>query len=161
MAKPNNTEEKTIQETKNNKKDFIFAVGRRRESIARVRLYPDVKDTVQWGEISLKKGDIFVNQKPIGEYFSSKVDQAVYKEPLRVTNALNRYVLTILVEGGGKSGQLGAMVHGIARALEKADEKHRAILKKKGYLTRDSRIRERRKVGTGGKARRKRQSPKR
>lgn len=156
----NKTEEK-ITKTNNSRKDFIFAVGRRREAVARIRLYPTVKDVLQWGEITLKKGDILVNQKPIDQYFTNKVDQIIYKEPLRVTNALNRYVLTVLVEGGGKSGQLGAVVHGIARALEKADEKYRSILKKRGYLTRDARVRERRKVGTGGKARREKQSPKR
>ena len=155
-TKPNITQEKKVT-----KKDLIFAVGRRRESVARVRLYSIIKDEMQWGEISLKKGDIIVNQKPIDQYFSSKVDQSVYREPLRVTNALNRYALTVLVRGGGKSGQLAAVVHGIARVLEKADGKYRSILKKRGYLTRDARVRERRKVGTGGKARRAKQSPKR
>lgn len=83
-------------------------------------------------------------------------------EPFRATNTIGKYSLTIKVEGGGKSGQLEAVVHGISRALQLLDkEKFRPILKKKGFLTRDARVRERRKVGTGGKARRKKQSPKR
>ena len=75
---------------------------------------------------------------------------------------MGKYYVTVKVVGGGKKGQLGATVHGIARALAKLDaDTLRAPLKKAGLLTRDSRVRERRKVGTGGKARRKKQSPKR
>lgn len=159
--KQTNTEEK-VAKARNNQQDYITAVGRRREAVARVRLYSVVKDTFKWGEVPFKKGDILVNQKPIDQYFTNKVDQIIYKEPLRVTNAFNRYAFTILVTGGGKSGQLNAVVHGIARALVKADKaKYRPILKKRGFLTRDARVRERRKVGTGGKARREKQSPKR
>lgn len=153
-------EEKT-NKSKNNKKSYISSVGRRREAIARVRLYPTYNESLSWGEISLKKGDILVNQKPVEEYFSGAADKAAYREPLRVTNTLNRYTFTIKVTGGGKAGQLDAVINGLARALQKADEKFRPILKKKGYLTRDARVRERRKVGTGGKARREKQSPKR
>lgn len=143
------------------KKSYIYAVGRRREAVARVRLYGDIKTGVVWGDNIIKKGEIYVNNKPIDNYFSSETQQIIYKEPLKVTNALNRYAITIKVAGGGNSGQLDAVVHGIARALDKADPTYRPILKKKGFLTRDARIRQRRKAGMGGKARRKRQSPKR
>lgn len=154
--------EEKVTKVKNNKKEYIVAVGRRREAVARVRLYPDLKEDMLWGETPVKKGEIFVNKKPIEQYFSLPSEQVSYKEPLRVTNTLNKYTMTIIVNGGGQSGQLGAVIHGISRVLIKVDsEKFRPILKKKGFLTRDSRTRERRKVGTGGKARRAKQSPKR
>lgn len=161
MTKQDIKEEK-VTKTRNNKKDYITAVGRRRTAVARVRLYPGVTEGLIWEDLPLKKGDIIVNKKPIEEYFNTNIAKLLYKEPLRITNTLNRYTFTIKVIGGGKSGQLGAVILGIARALEQADkDKFRPILKKKGFLTRDSRIRERRKVGTGGKARREKQSPKR
>lgn len=157
---------KQTQETKNSKsnkmsKDYIFAVGRRREAVARVRLYEALRDGFSWGT-EIKKGDIIVNQKPIREYFPGDVNRFRYTEPLRVANAQNKYTITISVDGGGPSGQLDAVVAGLANALAKADnETFRPILKAKGFLTRDARVRERRKVGTGGKARRAKQSPKR
>lgn len=145
---------------KQTKQDFVFAVGKRREARARVRLYEDVKKYPA-GEEKIQKGDIFINKKKIGEYFSDKISQAVYNEPFRITNTAGKYVLSIVTSGGGKSGQLGAIVHGVSRALSKVDAKNRAILKKAGFLTRDPRTRQRRKVGMGGKSRRKKQSPKR
>jgi len=141
-------------------RDYIFAVGKRREARARVRLYEDIKKYPA-GEEKIHKGDIFVNNKKIGEVYSDKVSQVIYNEPLKVTNNLEKYVLSIRTSGGGKTGQLDAIVHGVSRVLSKLDAKNRAILKKGGFLTRDARTRERRKVGMGGKARRKRQSPKR
>ncbi len=155
--------EKTEITKKNTtKKDFIFAVGRRKEAVARVRLYENLRDGINWNGVEVKKGDIIVNGKPIAEYFPGEVNRFRYTEPIRVVNAQNKYTFTIKVEGGGKSGQLDAVIAGIANALAKADEEHyRPILKEKGFLTRDARVRERRKVGTGGKARRKKQSPKR
>ena len=153
-------EEKTIKQAV--RKDYITAVGRRREAVAIVRLYKNIADSLTWGEAVIKKGEIYVNKKPIEEYFNSEVYKTVFGEPLRVTNTLGRYTFTIKVSGGGKSGQLGAVVHGLARSLVKADaSKFRPVLKKRGFLTRDARTRERRKVGTGGKARREKQSPKR
>ena len=144
------------------KMDYIFAVGRRRESVARVRLYEAVKDDLVWGAVPIKKGDILVNQKPINEYFNTETMRHLYTERLRVANAQNKYTFTIAVSGGGKVGQLGAAIHGIARVLSLVDSKsHHLVLKKKGFLTRDPRTRERRMVGTGGKARRAKQSPKR
>ena len=115
------------------------------------------------GEKPVKKGDMFVNAKPIAEYFSGDISRRLYTEPLRLTNVSQQnYTFTIKVVGGGLSGQLQATVAGISNALIKLDsDKHRAILKKNGFLTRDSRIRERRTVGMGGKSRAKKQSPKR
>ncbi|MBI2622886.1 MAG: 30S ribosomal protein S9 [Candidatus Levybacteria bacterium] len=162
MAKKKTEQKEKVEEKTTLKKDFVFAVGRRKEAIARVRLYKAANNGVLWGEKKVKKGEIFVNGKPIGEYFSGKVAEVLYMEPFRLTNTVGKYILTVKVEGGGKKGQLEATVHGISRALQLLDkEKFRSVLKKKGFLTRDARVRERRKVGTGGKARRKKQSPKR
>lgn len=148
---------------KNSKKDYVFAVGRRKSAVARVRLYTKAKDGLMWGEKPVNKGDIIVNERPISEYFGGDVNRHLYSEPLRITNvAQQNYTFTIRVVGGGPAGQLQAVVAGIANALNKLDrEKHRPILKKKGLLTRDARVRQRRKVGMGGKARRQKQSPKR
>ncbi len=148
---------------KKQKREYTFAVGRRKEAVARVRLYDAVRADLTWGETPVAKGDMLVNMKPIAEYFPGDVSRHLYTEPLRITNAhqLN-YAFTIKVVGGGPSGQLQAVVAGIANALNKIDrEKNRPVLKKKGLLTRDPRVRERRSVGTGGKARRAKQSPKR
>lgn len=157
--------EKTLQEAslkenpKSAQKAFVFAIGRRKSSTAQVRLYK--KDAVVWGGTSLKKGDFLVNNKPALEYFGKSFEK-VYREPLRITGCENKFAVSIKVSGGGKMGQLDAAVLAIARALDKIDrEKFHSILKKKGMLTRDPRVRERRKVGMGGKSRRKKQSPKR
>ncbi len=129
--------------------DYTYAVGRRRSASARVRLFK--------GRSSSQ-----INNAPIEEYFPGEVAKDYYTRPFKLTETLGKYYVTVRVVGGGKRGQLGATVHGIARTLAKLDaEKFRAPLKKAGLLTRDSRVRERRKVGTGGKARRKKQSPKR
>lgn len=156
------TNEQVTKNQKHLSKDFVVAVGRRKNAVARVRLYPHVKDNVQWDGHLIKKGDIWVNAMTIDQYFHSDTAKAVYMEPFRVTNTLNKYGVTIKVSGGGTAGQVDAVTHGIARALATLDpSKFRPILKKKGLLTRDPRVRERRKVGTGGKARREKQSPKR
>jgi small subunit ribosomal protein S9 len=154
---------KSVKNSKIQKKEYLFAVGRRKESVARVRLYEIVKEDFSWGNTPVKKGDIFVNEKPISEYFSSDVERHLYTEPFRITNTHQKnYTLTIRVVGGGHHGQLDAVIAGISNVLQKVDtEKNRPILKKKGFLTRDARVRQRRKVGTGGKARREKQSPKR
>jgi len=155
-----------VQVKKNNKnvkRDYVFAVGRRKSSVARVRLYEHVKVDLVWGETQVKKGELLVNQKPIADYFLGEVSKRLYTEPLRITNAHQQnYAFTIKVAGGGPSGQLQAVIAGISNALISLDsDKNRSVLKKKGFLTRDSRIRERRVVGMGGKSRRKKQSPKR
>ena len=147
----------------NNKtnKSFISAVGRRRAAIARVRLYSKVPDNLKFGEYNVKKGDIVVNEKNISSYFSGRVAEAVYQQPLKVTNSLNKYAITVRTLGGGLQSQLDAVVLGMSRALVALDGANKPLLRKKGLLTRDQRVRERRKVGMGGKARRRKQSPKR
>jgi len=142
-------------------KEYKFAVGKRKAAVARVRLYQTVKAGLMLGETPVKKGEIFVNGKKIQEYFKDKVSKAIYEEPLKITNNLEKFAMTIKVSGGGTKSQLEAVVHAISRVLSGMDEKDKQILRKNGFLTRDARVRERRKVGMGGKARRKKQSPKR
>lgn len=157
-----NTKSEEIKSKKPLKEDYIHAVGRRKSSVARVRLYPAYPSSLTWNEKEVKKGEIFVNGSLINEYFRSEAEKIKYNEPFRVTNTLGKVTVTIKVVGGGFAGQLDALVHGISRALSEMDaEKFRPILKKKGFLTRDSRVRERRKIGTGGKARRQKPHPKR
>lgn len=145
--------EKTIEveEKKPAVKDqYYTAVGRRREAVARVQLSVE-------GDKS-----ITVNGIPVEKYFYGEAAKQIYLEPLRTTNNLNRFTIRVKVNGSGNMGQLGAMVHGISRALLLVDpEKYKTMLRNKGLLTRDPRTRERRKVGLGGKARREKQSPKR
>ncbi|HEX8965928.1 MAG TPA: 30S ribosomal protein S9, partial [Patescibacteria group bacterium] len=144
------------------KRDYTYAVGRRREAVARVRLYGTVKEGLMFGETPVVKGQILVNGNPIEHYFPGPVSKAKYMKPLIVTTTDGKFALTIKVSGGGRNGQLDATVLGIARALSAhSSEKYRKALKVEGLLTRDPRARERRKVGTGGKARRAKQSPKR
>lgn len=126
----------------------VSVVGRRKEAVARVR-------------ISSGHGQITVNGKPIGEYFLGPVSQKLYQNPLELTKTLGKYIISAKVEGGGQVSQLGAVIHGIARALTKIDPGLRTVLKKAGFLTRDPRAKERRKYGHAGKARAMKQSPKR
>lgn len=149
--------------SKSKSAEFVYATGKRKEAVARVRLYQFVKESLAWETVPVKKGEILVNQKPIAEYFSSTVERHLYSEPMRITNAhQNNFAFTIKVAGGGHASQLDAVIAGISNALQKLDrEKYRPILKKKGFLTRDARIRQRRNIGTGGKSRRQKQSPKR
>lgn len=128
---------------------FYQAVGRRREAVARVRLFKGA-------------GQLTVNGKPIAEYFTGLVAQKLFQKPFDLTKTSGEVSGSVKVIGGGFSSQLEATVHGIARALQIIDkDKHRPILKSNGLLTRDSRVRERRKFGLAGKARAKKQSPKR
>jgi len=152
-------EEKKVTVNTTSQKDYVFALGRRKSSTAEVRIYK--KDATVWGETTVSRGQIIVNNKPALEYFGKSFER-VYKEPLQITNVENKFAISIKVRGGGKMGQLEAAVLAIARGLDKIDrEKFHTILKKKGMFTRDPRIRERRKVGMGGKSRRRKQSPKR
>lgn len=131
------------------KQKYTYSKGRRKSSSARVRLHRG-------------KGENVVNEMPFNKYFPGEVNRVAFENPFELTDTLGKYYVTVRVVGGGKKGQLDAVVHGMARALAKENkEKFRVSLKKEGLLTRDSRVRERRKVGTGGKARRKKQSPKR
>ncbi len=143
------------------KYNYNFAVGRRKAAIARVRLYVNFSENLTLGGVEVKKGDIFVNDKKIENYFSGLSARAAFEEPFKITNTLGKYTISVKVEGGGQKSQLEALIHAVSRALSALDEKNKHILKKKGFLTRDARVRERRKVGMGGKARRRRQSPKR
>ncbi len=142
---------------------YYEAVGRRKEAVARIRLYITGKNnSAAVGGMKVRAGDILVNKKPIELVFPTIAEKNRYLLPLKLTQTENRFAVLIDLKGGGRSGQLGAMTHGLARAVEKVDrETYRGTLKKQGLLTRDARTRERRKVGTGGKARRAKQSPKR
>ena len=114
---------------------YIWSVGRRKTAVARVRLYPG-------------SGKITVNGKPATDYFGGRaIYQATLAEPLLLTGTRERFDITVRVVGGGVSGQAGAIRHGIARALTKADEDLRPALKRARLLTRDARVKERKKVG--------------
>src|SRR3989344_4500717 len=126
----------------------IQVVGRRKESVARVRL-------------SDGNGQVTVNGKLINEYFLGEINQKVYQKPFVISQTLGKYNASIKVAGGGAMSQLGAVVHGLSRALAKIDAGKRTLLKKEGLLTRDPRAKERRKYGLAQKARAKKQSPKR
>lgn len=131
------------------KVDYIYTVGRRKTASARVRLYKGKKENL-------------VNGVVIGKYFPGAVMASLWQKPFSLTGTSGKYYITAKVSGSGKDSQLTAVVHGMARALAKASpEKFRGVLKKGGLLTRDSRSRERRMVGTGGRARKQKQSPKR
>lgn len=108
--------------------------GRRKTSVARVRLVP--------GE-----GNITINKRNINEYFGLETLKVIAKQPLALTGTENKYDIFVNVHGGGSTGQAGAIRHGIARALINADEEFRAALKKAGFLTRDPRMVERKKYG--------------
>lgn len=134
---------------KSKKPDCIYAVGRRRSASARVRLFKG-------------KGEDVVNGVPIERYFPGLVNRDLWSKPYKITDVGGKYFVSVKVVGGGKRGQLDAVVHGISRALSKVnDGEFRIPLKRAGLLTRDARVKQRRMVGTGGKARRKKQSPKR
>jgi small subunit ribosomal protein S9 len=124
------------------------ATGRRKTSTARVFLKSG-------------KDGFTVNDKPIEEYFSGKTKASVYTRPFKVTNTLNRFTATIKVTGGGSESQLGAVVHGLSRALMKVDPALKSQLRKHRLLTRDSRMKESRKYGLAQAARAKKSSPKR
>lgn len=144
------------------KRDYTYAVGRRKEAVARVRVYNHLKDDAKWGAHALQKGQILVNEMPVEYYFPGPIAKAKYMKPLTLVDVTEKYAITVKVVGGGRAGQLDALIHGISRALAAIDVvKYRPALKKAGMLTRDARVRERRSIGTGGKARRQKSSPKR
>lgn len=127
----------------------VQSVGRRKEAVARVRLFAG-------------QGQMTVNGKPISDYFRGPIAQKKYQKPFELTKTLGKFTGSVKVLGGGAMSQLDAVVHGIARALEKSDkDANRISLKKAGLLTRDARVKERRKYGHAGKARAMKQSPKR
>lgn len=154
--------QETANKSLESQPDYYQAVGRRKESTARVRLYTVANGEVKIGNDIIKRGEMIVNRRPIEAYFRGELYTKLYLEPFRTTNTLGRFVTSIKVVGGGISGQLGAVIHGISRALTKVDEaKFKSILRKRGFLTRDPREKERRKAGYAGKARARKQSPKR
>lgn len=142
---------------------YYEAVGRRKEAVAQVRLYVCGKDKkVMVNKLEIGKGAIIVNGLPIQSTFPSPAQIQQYLFPFKLTGSEERFAVSVKISGGGIHGQLEAMIHGISRALAIVDENiYRPTLKKHGLLTRDARVRERRKVGMGGKARRAKQSPKR
>jgi small subunit ribosomal protein S9 len=112
-----------------------YGTGRRKESVARVRIYPG-------------SGQIIVNEREAGDYFGGReVYHSLLKKPFEVTGTWGKYDVKAKVEGGGSSGQVGALVHGMARALLEVDESFKKPLKEAGLLTRDPREKERRKYG--------------
>ncbi|MFA5523656.1 MAG: 30S ribosomal protein S9 [Tissierellales bacterium] len=111
-----------------------YGTGRRKKSIARVRLVPG-------------NGNITINKRDIEEYFDYDTLKVIVREPLTITDTLDKYDALITVKGGGFTGQAGAVRHGLSRALIKADEELRPTLKKAGFLTRDPRMTERKKYG--------------
>lgn len=113
---------------------YYEAVGRRKTSSARVRLYPGT-------------GEIVVNERPMAEYFPRATDVILLTRPLQMTETASSFNVSIHVEGGGLTGQAGATAQGIARALCVADENLRPVLKKNGFLARDARAKERKKYG--------------
>ena len=115
----------------------IWATGRRKRAIARVRLMTG-------------SGDIEVNKKPLEEYFDRPTLKMLIMQPIEAANVGNKFNIIATVKGGGKSGQAGALRHGISRAIALTGEELRIILRKKGFLTRDPRKKERKKYGQKG-----------
>ena len=112
----------------------FYGTRRRKKSIARVYLAPG-------------KGDIVINKRPIDDYFGLETLKVIVRQPLAATDTVGKYDVLVNVRGGGYTGQAGAIRHGIARALLQVDADYRPVLKKAGYLTRDSRMKERKKYG--------------
>jgi len=148
---------------KNQKIKYIQTVGKRKSAVALIRIYNiDKNKKITINNILLKQGDIVVNKKHLIDAFPFEVHRKIITKPLFLTNSEEKFIISINLYGGGYKGRAEAISHGIAKALVLIDsEKYKSILKKNKLLTRDPRVKERRKVGTGGKARRKKQSPKR
>lgn len=151
--------EEKVQVLKEPEVGYWFANGRRKTATARARLYLPSKEVIINGK-ALEKGDIYVNNQSVETYFNSPFAKEQYTEVYRTTNTIGRFITTVKVEGSGKTGQLGATTLAIARALVTVDPKFRATLRKKGYMTRDPRAKERKKPGLMG-ARKQKSSPKR
>lgn len=111
-----------------------YGTGRRKSSVARVRLVPG-------------NGNVIINGKDMTEYFGKKTLEMIVMQPLELTETVGRFDVKVNATGGGTSGQAGAIRHGIARALLQADPEYRPALKRAGYLTRDPRMKERKKYG--------------
>lgn len=135
-------------ENSESKNKQIKATGRRKEASARVSLFKG-------------KGLIAINGKPFGDYFPGEIALAKLQKLIGVAKSAEDYYATIKVSGSGKSGQLDAVLHGLSRSFAATGLEVRTSLKRAGYLTRDPRVRERRKFGKAQKARKGKQSPKR
>lgn len=129
-------------------KKYTYSIGRRKSSVTTLKLFKG-------------KGKSLINKIAIDKYFPQKIAGIIYKKPFVITDNLNKYYIEAKIIGGGKMGQVSSLALAISRALVKIDENHRKDLRAAGLLTVDSRVRQRRMVGTGGKARRQKQSPKR
>jgi small subunit ribosomal protein S9 len=121
----------------NNEKVQFYGTGRRKSSVARVRLVPG-------------NGQIIVNGKDSKDYFCKKTLEMIIRQPLVLTETEGRFDVLVNAHGGGTTGQAGAVRLGIARALLKADAEYRPVLKRAGFLTRDPRMKERKKYGLKG-----------
>lgn len=127
---------------------YTYAIGRRKAAVATVKLFSG-------------KGDSTVNKLAIEKYFPSKTSKIAYDRPFVATDTLGKYYFQAKITGGGKGGQVEALQLALSRALVKIDVNFKPMLRPIGLLTVDSRVKERRMVGTGGKSRRQKQSPKR
>lgn len=115
-------------------KPYFYGTGRRKKSVARVRLYPG-------------SGEITINGRSIDDYFGLETLKLIVNQPFGVTSTTGKFDIVANVKGGGISGQAGAIRHGVARALLSADPEYRPALKAAGFLTRDPRMKERKKYG--------------
>ncbi len=115
-------------------KPYFYGTGRRKKSVARVRVYPGT-------------GMITINKRSIDEYFGLETLKLIVNQPYEVTDTIGKFDIVCTVTGGGISGQAGAIRHGLAKALLQVDETYRPALKKAGFLTRDPRMKERKKYG--------------
>ena len=115
-------------------KPYFYGTGRRKKSVARVRLYPGT-------------GSVTINGRTMDEYFGLETLKLIINQPFNVTETVGKFDIVANVKGGGFSGQAGAIRHGVARALLTADEAYKPLLKKAGLLTRDPRMKERKKYG--------------
>ena len=118
-------------------KPYFYGTGRRKKSVARVRLYPGT-------------GVVTINGRDIDTYFGLETLKFIVNQPFGVTDTVGKFDIVANVNGGGFSGQAGAIRHGVARALLSADETYKPLLKKAGFLTRDPRMKERKKYGLKG-----------
>ena len=115
-------------------KPYFYGTGRRKSSVARVRIYPGT-------------GNITITGRDVDEYFGLETLKLIINQPFGVTNTVGKFDIVANVNGGGISGQAGAIRHGVSRALLLADDSYRTLLKKAGFLTRDPRMKERKKYG--------------
>ena len=150
------TKDSKVSSSKTLRKDFTFpktayieAIGRRKVATARVRIYEG-------------NGDFVVNNIIAGDYFAGiRNAHVLFNKPFDLTGTKGKFAVSVSVKGSGIHAQLEAMTHGISRALVEFNPEFKIFLKSAGLMTRDDRMKETRKIGMGGKARRKRQSPKR